>query len=198
MTVDDNWIVTHQPTQGTWMPTAGMTRLDSRYMDFDLSEEQRLLKDSVDGLLNDSYDFDTAQEIRGGEGRLEPERLEQARRAGPARPAVLGRRWRLRRRCGRNHDRDGGARQARWCWSLISPTVVIVGRLPAPRRLGRAEGGAHSLHHRRQQDACLRAAGEELALRPQRCRRPPPRKRAPAGSSTVRNSSCSTATAPTR
>jgi pimeloyl-CoA dehydrogenase small subunit len=27
-------------------------------MDFDLSEEQRLLKDSVDGLLNDSYDFE--------------------------------------------------------------------------------------------------------------------------------------------
>src|ERR1700704_1969061 len=27
-------------------------------MDFDLSEEQRLLKESVDGLLTDSYDFD--------------------------------------------------------------------------------------------------------------------------------------------
>src|SRR5438477_1720472 len=27
-------------------------------MDLDLSEEQRLLKESVDGLLNDSYDFD--------------------------------------------------------------------------------------------------------------------------------------------
>ena len=27
-------------------------------MDFDLSEEQRLLKESIDGLLNDSYDFD--------------------------------------------------------------------------------------------------------------------------------------------
>src|ERR1700754_4070054 len=27
-------------------------------MDFDLSEEQRLLKDSVDGLLSDSYDFE--------------------------------------------------------------------------------------------------------------------------------------------
>ena len=40
-------------------------------MDFDLSEEQRLLKESVDGLLNDSYDFDAAQEIHGGEGRLE-------------------------------------------------------------------------------------------------------------------------------
>ncbi len=29
-------------------------------MDFDLSEEQRLLKDSVDGLLADTYDFRTA------------------------------------------------------------------------------------------------------------------------------------------
>ena len=27
-------------------------------MDFDLSEEQRLLKDSVDGLLADIYDFE--------------------------------------------------------------------------------------------------------------------------------------------
>ena len=38
-------------------------------MDFDLSEEQRLLKDSIDGLLADSYDFEQrkkyAQE-RGG------------------------------------------------------------------------------------------------------------------------------------
>ena len=30
-------------------------------MDFDLSEEQRLLKESVDGLLNDSYDFERAR-----------------------------------------------------------------------------------------------------------------------------------------
>ena len=43
-------------------------------------------------------------------------------------------------------------------------------RLPAPRRLGRAEGRAHSRHHRRQQDVCLRAAREELALRSRRCR----------------------------
>ncbi|MDU6495983.1 MAG: pimeloyl-CoA dehydrogenase small subunit, partial [Bradyrhizobium sp.] len=27
-------------------------------MDFDLTEEQRLLKDSIDGLLADAYDFD--------------------------------------------------------------------------------------------------------------------------------------------
>src|SRR5437588_5064803 len=31
---------------------------EQKNMDFDLSEEQRLLKESVDGLLNDSYDFD--------------------------------------------------------------------------------------------------------------------------------------------
>ena len=39
-------------------------------MDFDLSEEQRLLKESVDGLLSASYDS-SAQEIHGGKGRLE-------------------------------------------------------------------------------------------------------------------------------
>src|SRR5579864_6820716 len=39
----------------------GMTRAEyreSRKMDFDLSEEQRLLKESVDGLLTDVYDFE--------------------------------------------------------------------------------------------------------------------------------------------
>src|ERR1700761_2769357 len=30
----------------------------NRKMDFDLSEEQRLLKESVDGLLTDGYEFD--------------------------------------------------------------------------------------------------------------------------------------------
>src|SRR3954449_11699711 len=32
--------------------------LESQPMDFDLTEEQRLLKDSIDGLLADAYDFD--------------------------------------------------------------------------------------------------------------------------------------------
>src|SRR5215210_7920834 len=38
-------------------------------MDFDLSEEQRLLKESVDGLLGNSYDFDQRKKYmteRGG------------------------------------------------------------------------------------------------------------------------------------
>ena len=37
-------------------------------MDFDLSEEQRLLKESVDGLLNDSYDFDARKKYMKEKG----------------------------------------------------------------------------------------------------------------------------------
>src|SRR3979411_958448 len=37
-------------------------------MDFDLSEEQRLLKESVDGLLGSSYDFDARKKYRAGKG----------------------------------------------------------------------------------------------------------------------------------
>jgi len=37
-------------------------------MDFDLSEEQRLLKESVDGLLGDSYDFDSRKKYMKEKG----------------------------------------------------------------------------------------------------------------------------------
>jgi alkylation response protein AidB-like acyl-CoA dehydrogenase len=37
-------------------------------MDFDLSEEQRLLKESVDGLLTDSYDFDARKKYAAEKG----------------------------------------------------------------------------------------------------------------------------------
>jgi pimeloyl-CoA dehydrogenase small subunit len=37
-------------------------------MDFDLSEEQRLLKESVDGLLNDAYDFDARKKYMKEKG----------------------------------------------------------------------------------------------------------------------------------
>jgi len=37
-------------------------------MDFDLSEEQRLLKESVDGLLNDSYDFEHRKKYMAEKG----------------------------------------------------------------------------------------------------------------------------------
>src|SRR3954453_14752898 len=37
-------------------------------MDFDLTEEQRLLKDSIDGLLTDSYDFESRKKSRKERG----------------------------------------------------------------------------------------------------------------------------------
>jgi pimeloyl-CoA dehydrogenase small subunit len=41
---------------------------ESENMDFDLSEEQRLLKESVDGLLTDSYDFDARKKYMKEKG----------------------------------------------------------------------------------------------------------------------------------
>src|SRR5881227_3822520 len=52
--------VSLQSTQRTWVR--------GRTMDFDLSEEQRLLKESVDGLLNSSYDFDSRKKYMAEKG----------------------------------------------------------------------------------------------------------------------------------
>ncbi|MGH7224586.1 MAG: pimeloyl-CoA dehydrogenase small subunit, partial [Gemmataceae bacterium] len=49
-------------------------------MDFDLSEEQRLLKESVDGLLTDSYDFEHRKKYmkeKGGWSRAVWSRLAE-------------------------------------------------------------------------------------------------------------------------
>src|SRR6202453_4265926 len=51
----------------------GMTRVfslvgEGNNMDFDLSEEQRLLKESVDGLLGDSYDFEQRRQYMAEKG----------------------------------------------------------------------------------------------------------------------------------
>ena len=149
-------------------------------MDFDLSEEQRLLKESVEGLLGNSYDFDAAQEIHGGEGRLEQKPVGQARRAGPARPALRRGRRRLRRRRGRDHDRDGGIGAGAGAGALPRDRGDRR-RLPAPRRLGRAEGGAHP---RRSSTAArpLRSRSWRR-IRATICRTSPPqpRRRAVAG-----------------
>src|SRR5229473_1713680 len=49
-----------------------MTRVvkckEAKNMDFDLSEEQRLLKESVDGLLGSSYDFDQRKKYAAEKG----------------------------------------------------------------------------------------------------------------------------------
>src|SRR6202165_3603498 len=61
------------PQVGSCRPKAhpGMTIFEYeevKNMDFDLSEEQRLLKESVDGLLGSSYDFDQRKKYAAEKG----------------------------------------------------------------------------------------------------------------------------------
>src|SRR5213076_733417 len=61
-------------------------------MDFDLSEEQRLLKESIDGLLTDSYDFDARkkyQKEKGGWSKAVWSKLAQQALLGELAPDGL-------------------------------------------------------------------------------------------------------------
>src|ERR1700710_1644034 len=111
-------------------------------MDFDLSEEQRLLKDSVDGLLNDSYDFDSRKKYgaeKGGWSRSVWNKLaEQGLLGLPFSADDRGR--------GRDQDREGGGGQGAAA-GAVSGDRGARRRIPAPRRLGGAEGRAYSRHH---------------------------------------------------
>ena len=132
-------------------------------MDFDLSEEQRLLKDSVDGLLNNSYDFNSRKKYRAEKGGW-----SKAVWGKLAEQGLLGLPF---------SEDDGGfgagavetmiVMEALGKALLLEPylaTVVIGGGFL--RRGGSAEQKAAHIpgDHRRQQDLCLRAAREELAL----------------------------------
>src|ERR1700753_1674351 len=102
-----------------------------RKIDFDLSEEQRLLKESVDGLLTDAYDFEQRKKYmkeKGGWSRAVWGKLPAP---GPLRCSFCGSRWRVRRRRRRDHDRDGGARQGADAGAL-SGDRRDCRRLPAP------------------------------------------------------------------
>ena len=79
-------------------------------MDFDLTDEQRLLKDSVDRLIADQYQFEQRKKYMAEPDGWSRAALAAIRRTRPARPAVRGGAWRLRRRPGRDDDRDGGVR----------------------------------------------------------------------------------------
>ena len=133
-------------------------------MDFDLSEEQRLLKESVDGLLTDSYDFDARKKYmkeKGGWSKAVWGKL--------AEQGLLGLPF---------AEADGGfgaggvetmiVMEALGKALVLEPylaTVVIGGGFLRHGGSRRAEGRACACHHRRQQDLCVRAAREELALR---------------------------------
>src|ERR1035437_8030842 len=127
--------------------TAGATALpalifgETEKMDFDLSEEQRLLKESVDGLLGSSYDFDARRKYmaeKGGWSKTVWGKL--------AEQGLLGLPF---------SEDDGGfgagavetmiVMEALGKALVLEPYLATVDRrrLPAPRRLGGAEGGVH-------------------------------------------------------
>jgi alkylation response protein AidB-like acyl-CoA dehydrogenase len=139
-------------------------------MDFDLSEEQRLLKESVDGLLGSSYDFDARKKYmaeKGGWSKAVWNKL--------AEQGLLGLPF---------SEDDGG-----FGAGAVETMIVM-----------EAMGKALVL-----EPYLATTAARPLRLRSSRrtrattCRtsRPRPRRKAPAGSSTARNSSCSTARTPT-
>ena len=139
-------------------------------MDFDLSDEQRLLKDSVDRLVADRYDFESRQALRAGARGLQPRRCgAHYAELGLLGAALRRGAWRLRRRRGRDHDRHGGVR-ARARARALSRDRHPRRRLPAPRRQRGAEGRAHPADRRRRADARLRAHRAAVALRPLRRR----------------------------
>ena len=133
-------------------------------MDFDLSEEQRLLKESLDGLLTDAYDFEQRKKYmkeKGGWSKAIWGKL--------AEQGLLGLPF---------SEEDGGfggggvetmiVMEALGKALVLEPylaTVVIGGGFLRHGASAEQKAALHARHHRRQQDAGLRAAREELALR---------------------------------
>ena len=165
-------------------------------MDFDLSEEQRLLKESIDGLLTNSYDFDARkkyQKEKGGWSKAVWGKL--------AEQGLLGLPF---------AEADGGfgagavetmiVMEALGKALVLEPylaTVVIGGGFLRHGGSADAEGRAHSRpstaarHSRSPSSRRTRATISAMS-------QPPPRRKARAGSSTAKSSSCSTARTPTR
>ena len=79
-------------------------------MDFELSEEQRLLKDCVERLCAQRYDFEARKKYMKETDGWSRDTVEAVRRSRPDRAAVRRGARRHRRRAGRDHDRDGGVR----------------------------------------------------------------------------------------
>ncbi len=90
-------------------------------MDFDLSDEQRLLKESVDRLILDQYQFQQRKQYMAepvGDSTAMWSRFAEQGLLGLPFPEELGR---LRRRIGRDHDRDRSIRPRPASSNRISP-----------------------------------------------------------------------------
>ena len=165
-------------------------------MDFDLSEEQRLLKESVDGLLTDSYDFEARKKYmkeKGGWSKAVWSKL--------AEQGLLGLPF---------AEEDGGfgagAVETMIVMEALGKALVL-----EPYLATVVIGGGFLRHGASAEQKAAHIPPSLTAARPlpspssKRTRAttfptfpPPPRRRARAGSSTVKNSSWSTARTPTR
>ena len=121
-------------------PVADAWRLEGLSMDFDLTEDQRLLKDSVDRLIADHYQFEQRKKYLREPAGCSAADVGPDHRTRPAGPAVRGNPGRLRRRRGGNRDRDGGVRPRPGAGALFRHRHP--GRRPAaPRRVSDEHAG---------------------------------------------------------
>ena len=89
-------------------------------MDFDLTDEQRLLNDSVERLFADQYALRARKRYAQEPGGYSRALWAQYAELGLLGAAVRGRARRLGRRAGRDHDRDGSRSAVRSRSSPIS------------------------------------------------------------------------------
>ena len=133
-------------------------------MDLDPTDEQKMLADTVDGLLEKRYDANARLALLSSDGRLEPRAVEAVRRARAARaspstsstaaPAWASASW-------------------RWCMESLRQALVLEPYLSdgrarrRPRRRGRvtgAEGAAAARRRRRLDPAGVRQRRAGLAV----------------------------------
>ena len=112
----DLWRIERNPAQHHRQGDPGALRR----MDFELSPEQEQLRDNVARLMRDRYGFEARKAYRASPRGLERGAMARLCRYGPARRALRRSRRGLRRRRGRDHDRDGAVRQGAGARALSS------------------------------------------------------------------------------
>ena len=136
-------------------------------MDFDLSEEQRLLKESLDRLIGDRYAFEQRKGYAQNPEGWSREMWGNSPNSGCS--ACRSRSMAARRRSGRDDDRDGSLRPRAGA-RTISCDGRARRRLSSPWRQRRAMRRSHSEDRRRQPHLRLRPYRAAIALRPARYR----------------------------
>ena len=140
-----------------------------RQMDFELSPEQEQLRDNVARLMRERYGFEARKGYQASSAGMERGAMARLRRDGPARRALRRSRRRLWRRRGRDDDRDGAIRQGAGARALPADGRPLR-RASEARRQREAARRAYRRHRRGRFAAELRAYGEAIGVRSQRCR----------------------------